>query len=126
VPPNDSLRWPAAANHLSGQSSGRRDQLRGGVGAHGLTLHPEVVVRLSGPHNDFAIVDRVTKALRKARIPDGEIDEFCNQALASPESDLLHMWAVGNVSSQRRLTRRERLARVCRGGVRARRPANGS
>jgi hypothetical protein len=50
--------------------------------------HPEIVVRLAGPANDFAIVDHVTKALRKAGIPNSEIDKFCDEVLASEESKL--------------------------------------
>jgi hypothetical protein len=55
------------------------------------TKHPEIVVRLAGPANDFCIVDHVTKALRRAGIPANEIDKFCDQALASPESELLEI-----------------------------------
>jgi hypothetical protein len=53
--------------------------------------HPEIVVRTTGPVNDFSVVDHVTKALRKAGIPASEIDKFCDQALASPESELLQI-----------------------------------
>jgi hypothetical protein len=51
------------------------------------TKHPEIVVRLAGPANDFSIVDHVTKALRAAGIPNSEIDKFCDEALASEESE---------------------------------------
>jgi hypothetical protein len=54
--------------------------------------HPEIVVKLAGPANDFSVVDRVAKALRNAGIPADEIDEFCDQALASPESELLQIF----------------------------------
>jgi hypothetical protein len=50
--------------------------------------HPEIVVRLAGPANDFSIVGHVTKALRAAGIPNSEIDRFCDEALASEESEL--------------------------------------
>jgi hypothetical protein len=53
--------------------------------------HPEIVVRLAAPPNDFAIMDHVIKALRKAGVPNTEIDRFCDQALASPESELLEI-----------------------------------
>jgi hypothetical protein len=53
--------------------------------------HPEVRVRLSGPSNDFRILDSVTKALRKAGVPAEEIDQFCDQALAASETDLLQI-----------------------------------
>jgi hypothetical protein len=48
-------------------------------------------VKLAGPVNDFSVVDHVTKAMRKAGIPPNEIDQFCDQALASPESELLQI-----------------------------------
>jgi hypothetical protein len=51
--------------------------------------HPEIRVRLAGPANDFCILDYVTKALRKAGVPAEEIDQFCDQALAATENDLL-------------------------------------
>ena len=51
--------------------------------------HPQVRVRLTGPVNDFCILDCVTKALRKAGVPAEEIDQFCDQALAATENDLL-------------------------------------
>ena len=53
--------------------------------------HPKIVVKLAGPVNDFSIVDKVAKALRNAGIPANEIDKFCDQALASPESELLEI-----------------------------------
>jgi hypothetical protein len=53
--------------------------------------HPEVRVRLAIPANDFRILDNVTKALRKAGAPAEEIDQFCDQALAATENDLLQI-----------------------------------
>jgi hypothetical protein len=53
--------------------------------------HPEIVVKLAGPVNDFSVVDHVTRALRKAGIPANEIDQFCDQAVASRESELLQI-----------------------------------
>ena len=53
--------------------------------------HPEIVVKLGGPVNDFSVLDHVTKALRKAGVPAREIDQFCDQALAAPESELLQI-----------------------------------
>jgi hypothetical protein len=58
------------------------------MGGEMTTKHPEIVVRLVGPANDFSIVDRVTKALRNAGIPNSEIDKFCDEVLASEESEL--------------------------------------
>jgi hypothetical protein len=52
------------------------------------TKHPEIVVKLIGPVNDFSVVDHVTKALRAAGIPNSEIDRFCDEVLASEESEL--------------------------------------
>jgi hypothetical protein len=56
-----------------------------------LVKHPEIRVRLTGPANDFCILDGVTKALRKAGVPAEEIERFCDQALAATESDLLQI-----------------------------------
>jgi hypothetical protein len=53
--------------------------------------HPQIRVRLAGPANDFCILDNVTKALRKAGVPAEEIDQFCDQALAATEKDLLQI-----------------------------------
>jgi hypothetical protein len=61
-------------------------------GGRGVTVkHPDIIVKLASPANDFSIVDHVTKALRKAGIPNSEIDEFCDQALASEEKELLQI-----------------------------------
>jgi hypothetical protein len=53
--------------------------------------HPEIRVRLTGPANDFCVLDRVTKALRKAGVPAEEIEQFCDEALAVTESELLQV-----------------------------------
>ena len=60
-------------------------------GGAAMTRHPEIIVRLAGPVNDFAVVDQVTKALRVAGIPAMEIDQFCDEALASTENELLEI-----------------------------------
>jgi hypothetical protein len=60
---------------------------RGGVTAR----HPGIVVKLAGPVDDFSVVDQVAKALRNAGIPANEIDKFCDEAVASPESELLQI-----------------------------------
>jgi hypothetical protein len=44
----------------------------------------------------ISVVGRVPKALRKAGIPPNEIDQFCDQALASPESELLQIADSGS------------------------------
>jgi hypothetical protein len=54
-----------------------------------IAKHPEIVVRLSLPGNDFSILDKVTKALRRAGIAAEEIDELCDVALSATERDLL-------------------------------------
>jgi hypothetical protein len=52
--------------------------------------HPEICVSVvPETRNDFRIIDHVTKALRKAGVPREEIDQFCDEALAAAESDLL-------------------------------------
>jgi hypothetical protein len=56
-----------------------------------MVRHPEIIVRLAGPVNDFSVVDHVSKALRKAGIPASEIDQFCDEALASSENELLQI-----------------------------------
>jgi hypothetical protein len=56
-----------------------------------MVRHPEIVVKLAGPTNDFSVVDHVTKALRKAGISTEEIDQFCDEALASTESELMQI-----------------------------------
>jgi hypothetical protein len=48
-------------------------------------------VKFAGPANDFSILDNVTKALRQAGVPAKEIDQFCDEALAAPESRLLQI-----------------------------------
>ena len=54
--------------------------------------HPEIRVRLTGPANDFCILDSVTKALRKAGMPAEEIEQFCDEALSvKTESELLRI-----------------------------------
>jgi hypothetical protein len=53
--------------------------------------HPQISVKLAGPTNDFSILDNVTKALRMAGVSAKEIDQFCDQALAAPESHLLQI-----------------------------------
>jgi hypothetical protein len=63
-----------------------------------MVRHPEIMVRLAGPVNDFAVVDQVTKALRMAGIPATEIDQICDEALASSENGLL-MRPVGHLGA---------------------------
>jgi hypothetical protein len=54
--------------------------------------HPEIRVRLTGPANDFCILDCVTKALRQAGVPAEEIEQFCDEALSvKTESELLQI-----------------------------------
>jgi hypothetical protein len=59
--------------------------------------YPEILVRFTGPGKDFCVLDNVTRALRNAGVPAEEIDEFCDEALAAGESDLLKIcgqWVV--------------------------------
>jgi hypothetical protein len=54
--------------------------------------HPEVLVTLvPEAGNDFRIIDDVTKALRKAGVPAEEVNQFCDQAFAAAEKDLLQI-----------------------------------
>jgi hypothetical protein len=54
--------------------------------------HPEIRVSvMPEARNDFRIIDCVTKALRKAGVPHEEIDQFCDEALAAGERDLLQI-----------------------------------
>jgi len=43
-----------------------------------IAKHPEIVVRLSRPSNDFSILDEVAKALRNAGVPSEEIEKLCD------------------------------------------------
>jgi hypothetical protein len=56
-----------------------------------IAKHPEIVVRLSRPGNDFSVLDQVTKALRRAGIAAEEIDELRDVALSASERDLLRI-----------------------------------
>jgi hypothetical protein len=56
-----------------------------------IAKHPEIVVRLSRPRNDFSILGEVTKALRIAGVPAEEIDRLCDAALSATERDLLQI-----------------------------------
>jgi hypothetical protein len=53
--------------------------------------HPEISVKIDAAGNDFRIIDHVAKALRKAGVPAEEIDQFCDEALAAAECDLLQI-----------------------------------
>jgi hypothetical protein len=61
------------------------------VWVRAVVRHLEIVVKLVGPANDFSVVDHATKALRKAGIPTEEIDQFCDEALASTERELMQI-----------------------------------
>jgi hypothetical protein len=70
---------------------GREIGLAADVGDPAMPVkHPDIRVKLA-PANDFCILDNVAKALRKADVPAEEIDQFCDQALAATEKDLLQI-----------------------------------
>jgi hypothetical protein len=56
-----------------------------------MTKHPEILVKLSGPGNDFSILCHVSKALRDAGVPVEEIDSLFDIALSASERDLLRI-----------------------------------
>jgi hypothetical protein len=71
---------------------GREIGLAADVGDPAMPVkHPDIRVKLVGPADDFCILDSVAKALRKAGVPAGEIDQFCDQALAATEKDLMQV-----------------------------------
>ena len=54
--------------------------------------HPEICVCVvPEARSDFRIVDHVTKAMRKAGVPREEIDQFCDEAVAAAERELLRI-----------------------------------
>ena len=59
-----------------------------------LIKHPEVVVKLIGENgNAFAILGTVKRALRKAKVSEAEIDEFCREATSGDYDNLLRTCA---------------------------------
>jgi hypothetical protein len=55
------------------------------------TKHPDVLVRLDGPGDDFRIIGQVTNAMRRFGIPQEEIEKFCNEAMSGHDDDLLRL-----------------------------------
>jgi hypothetical protein len=55
------------------------------------TKHPDVLVRLDGPGDDFRIVGQVTEAMRRFGIPDKQIKKFCDEAMSGHDDDLLRL-----------------------------------
>ncbi len=52
--------------------------------------HPEVAVRLTGTDgNAFAIMARVTRALRAARVDDAEVHQYTNDSMSGDYDHLL-------------------------------------
>jgi hypothetical protein len=52
--------------------------------------YPEVVVQLTGEDgNAFFILGRVSKAMRRAKVPDSEIKEFVTEAQSGNYDNLL-------------------------------------
>jgi len=65
------------------------------IGAHGFPTmapkHPDVLVRLHGPGDDFRIIGQVTNAMRRFGIPPEEIEKFCDEAMSGHDDDLLRL-----------------------------------
>ena len=60
--------------------------------------YPEIKVRLLGEDgNAFAIIGRVTRAMRNAGLSKAEIDVFCEQAKASASYDELLAYVMKTV-----------------------------
>jgi hypothetical protein len=53
--------------------------------------HPEIHVTLDAAGDDFRVIDHVIKAMRRAGIPAGEIEQFCDEAMSSDDRDLLRI-----------------------------------
>ena len=54
--------------------------------------YPEIIVQLSGEDgNALAVLGRVRKALRKAKVPATAIDEFIESAMADDYDHLLRI-----------------------------------
>ena len=52
--------------------------------------HPEITVKLTGRDgNAFAIMGAVTGAMRRAKVPQTEIDEYMDAAMAGDYDHLL-------------------------------------
>jgi hypothetical protein len=82
-------------------------------GKPGVTVkHPEIRVSVvAEARGDFRIVDYVTKALRKAGVPQEEIDQFCDEALAAAEKELLRIcgeWVTVEIAQAFESSTRER------------------
>ncbi len=58
-----------------------------------MAKHPEILVKLSVPGNDFSLLGEVSKALRDAGVPAEEIDKLFDMALSATERDLLQICA---------------------------------
>jgi hypothetical protein len=65
------------------------------ISAHGsltmATKHPDLLVRLDGPGDEFRIIGQVTKAMRRAGIAEQEIETFCDEAMSGHDPDLLRI-----------------------------------
>jgi hypothetical protein len=74
--------------------------------------HPEIRVSVvPEARSDFRIVDHVTKAMRKAGVPREEIDQFCDEAVAAAEKELLRIcreWVTVEITRAFEPTRERR------------------
>lgn len=64
--------------------------------------YPDIRIRLSTDH-PLAMVSAVRHALRRSGVAHGEIQRFCEQALAGPASprEICAAWAVVDVAGGR-------------------------
>jgi hypothetical protein len=79
--------------------------------------HPDVLVRLHGPGDDFRIIGQVTNAMRRFGIPQEEIEKFCDEAMSGHDDDLLRLCGGGSrwgdPPTDRHWSHRQSAARIC-------------
>jgi hypothetical protein len=53
--------------------------------------HPEIRVTIDAASDDFRVIDHVIKAMRRAGVPAGEIEQFRDEAMSSDDRELLRI-----------------------------------